>query len=118
MGDVPAPQRFLGARTIFGGLALFDNDNDNDNDNVILPGNSLHRSVFQRSPDYQWRVYREAGGRPPSRRKFLSENLELVGKFERGYLTIFRSLRSQKTFRTRNVKNWTFVHHRDDTILR
>ena len=42
-------------------------------------------------------------------RTFLSENLELAGKFEGGY---FRLLRSQKTFRTRNIKNWTFVDHK------
>ena len=58
----------------------------------------------------------ERGDHTP--RTFLSENFELVGKFEGGYLTIFRLLRSRKTFRTRNVKIWTFVDHRNDTILR
>ena len=48
---------------------------------------------------------------------FLSENLELVGKFEGGYLTKFCLLKSEKTFRTRNIKNWTFVDHRNNTIL-
>ena len=56
-------------------------------------------------------------GQPLPHRTFLLGNLELVGKFEGGYLTIFCLLRSQKTFRTRNVKNWTFADHRNDTIL-
>ena len=59
----------------------------------------------------------DRGGDLPPHHTFLSENLKLVGKFE-GYLTIFRLLRSQKTFRTRNVENWTFVDHRNDTVLR
>ena len=71
-------------------------------------------TTLQSNSRKQWRIYRGGGqkGQPPPHRTFLSENLELVQKFEGGYLTIFRLLRSQKTFRTRIVKNWTFVDHK------
>ena len=50
----------------------------------------------------EWRIYRggQRGDRPPD---ISVGNLELVGKFEGRYLTIFCLLRSQKTFITRNV---------------
>ena len=40
-----------------------------------------------------------------------------VGKFEGEYFIIFCLLRSQKTFRTRSVKNWIFADHKNDAIL-
>ena len=44
-------------------------------------------------------------GRPPPHRTFLSENLELAGKLEVGYLTVFRL----QDYKSQKIGHWCII---------